>query len=204
MNSEKKNTAVSADVFAEVHKLISGLLEHRMTPEMEQKILFERAERLRKVDAVEETGEKIDLVIFQLANEYFGIEAQYISEIRPVGEITPVPCTPDFVLGITSVRGSIYSVLDIRKSFGVEDRAVTDESMFIVTSWKNIEVCILADVVSEKRSILKSNVKPMVGGAKNINAAYINGFVMMNQNMITLINWDTYVTQANVIVNEEV
>jgi chemotaxis signal transduction protein len=94
--------------------------------------------------------------------------------------------------------------LDIRKSFGVEDRAVTDESMFIVTSWKNIEVCILADVVSEKRAVLKRDVKPMVGGAKNINAIYISGFVMMNQNMVTLINWDAYVTQSNVIVNEEV
>jgi purine-binding chemotaxis protein CheW len=204
MKSEKKDAAVSADVFAEVHKLITGLLEHRMTPELEQKILGERAERLKKIDAVEETGEKVDLVVFQLANEYFGIEAQYISEIRPISEITPVPCTPDFVLGITSVRGSIFSVLDIRKSFGVEDRTVTDESMFIVTSWKGIEVCVLADAVSEKRTLLKRDVKPMVGGAKNINANYINGFVMLNQNMVTLINWDNYVTQSNVIVNEEV
>ncbi len=204
MSSEKKKAAVSTDVFAEVHKLIAGLLENRLTPEMEQKILWERAERLKKVDFVEETGEKIDLVIFQLANEYFGIEAQYVSEVRPINEITPVPCTPDFVLGITSVRGSIFSVLDIRRSFGVEDRAVNADSMFIVTSWKNIEVCILADAVLEKRTLPKRDVKPMVGGAKNINAGYINGFVMMNQNMVTLINWDNYTSQSNMIVNENV
>jgi len=67
------------------------------------------------------------LSYFSWGSDLFALEAQYIHEIRQIGEITPVPCTPDFVLGITSVRGSIYSALDIRKSFGAEERSVSPE-----------------------------------------------------------------------------
>lgn len=192
------------EVFEEVHKLISELLNTSMTPEMQEKILIERAERLSRVDKIEDTGEKMDAVIFQLGNDYFALEAQYIHEIRQIGEITPVPCTPDFVLGITSVRGSIYSALDIRKSFGAEEKQVSSESMFILTIWNKIEVCLLVDAVLEKRGIPKRDVKPIVTGSKNANLNYVLGFILLNDKMVTLIDWNSYIAQASIIVNEEV
>jgi purine-binding chemotaxis protein CheW len=192
------------EVFEEVHKLISELLKSDMTPEMQEKILNERAERLKKVEKAEDTGEKMDAVIFQLGGETFALEAQYIHEIRQIGDITPVPCTPDFVLGITSVRGSVYPALDIRKSFGAEDKSVTPESMFILTIWNKIEVCLLVDAVNEKRSIPRRDIKPMVTGSKNANLNYIPGFILENEKMITLIDWNAFILQAGIIVNEEV
>ena len=192
------------EVFEEVHKLISELLNTTMTHEMQEKILAERADRLSRVDKIEDTGEKIDAVIFQLGNDYFALEAQYIHEIRQIGEITPVPCTPDFVLGITSVRGSIYSALDIRKSFGAEERPVSADSMFILTIWNKIEVCLLVDAVLEKRGIPKRDIKPIVTGSKNANLSYVVGFVLLNEKMITLIDWNGFIAQASIIVNEEV
>ncbi len=192
------------EVFEEVHRLIAGLLTSELTAEMQEKIFLERAERLKKVEKIEETGEKMDAVIFQLGGDYFALEAQYIHEIRQIGEITPVPCTPDYVLGITSVRGSIYSALDIRKSFGAEEKQVTPESMFILTIWNKIEVCILVDAVIEKRSIPRREIKPMVAGSKNANLNFIVGFILMNEKMVTLIDWNAFIAQAGIIVNEEV
>lgn len=192
------------EVFEEVHRLISSLLTREITKEQQEKILTERADRLKRVEKVEDTGEKMDVVIFQLGNDLFAIEAQYIHEIRQIGEITPVPCTPDFVLGITSVRGSIYSSLDIRKSFGAEERGVSPESMFILTVWNNIEVCLMVDAVIEKRGIPKREIKPMVTGSKNANLSYVVGFVLLDDKMVTLIDWNGFIAQANIIVNEEV
>lgn len=192
------------EVFDEVHKLISGLLTREITPELQEKILLERAEKLKKVEKEEDTGEKMDVVIFQLGNDLFALEAQYIHEIRQIGEITPVPCTPDFVLGITSVRGSIYSALDIRKSFSADEKTVSPESMFILTIWNNIEVCLLVDSVLEKRGVPKRDIKPIVTGSKNANLNYVVGFVLLDDKMVTLIDWNGFIAHANIIVNEEV
>ncbi|MBL7958769.1 purine-binding chemotaxis protein CheW [bacterium] len=192
------------EVFDEVHKLISSLLTREITPEQQEKVLLERAVKLKKVDKVEDTGEKMDVVIFQLGNDLFAIEAQYIHEIRQIGEITPVPCTPDFVLGITSVRGSIYSALDIRKSFSADEKVVSPESMFILTIWNKIEVCLLVDSVLEKRGIPKRDIKPIVTGSKNANLNYVIGFVLLNEKMVTLIDWNGFIAHANIVVNEEV
>lgn len=192
------------DVFEEVHKLISVLLKREMTPEIQEKILRERAERLKRVEKVDETGEKTDVVIFQLGSDLFALEAQYINEIRQIGEITPVPCTPEFVLGITSVRGSIYSALDVRKFFNAEEKSVTPESMFILTMWNKIEVCLLVDSIIEKRGIPKRDIKPMVTGSKNANLNYVIGFVLLNEKMVTLIDWNGFIAQASIVVNEEV
>ena len=192
------------EVFDEVHKLISSLLTREITPEQQEKVLLERAVKLKKVEKVEDTGEKMDVVIFQLGSDLFALEAQYIHEIRQIGEITPVPCTPDFVLGITSVRGSIYSALDIRKSFSADEKVVSPESMFILTIWNKIEVCLLVDSVLEKRGIPKRDIKPIVTGSKNANLNYVIGFVLLNEKMVTLIDWNGFIAHANIIVNEEV
>jgi len=37
-----------------------------VSPEMQEKVLLERAERLKRVEKVEDTGEKMDVIVFQL------------------------------------------------------------------------------------------------------------------------------------------
>ena len=192
------------DVFDEVHKLMAELLSSRLTPEAEAKILAGRAEKLKRAHTIEETGEQISVLIFQLSSEFFALETQYVSEVRVLSEVTPVPCTPDFVLGITNIRGAVFSVIDIRGSFNLEDRPVTDRSMFLMIQWKGIELCLLADAVIEKINLPRSEVKTMTGGNREHMSAFVSGFFIRNDNKITLISWDNYVSQSNIIVNEEV
>lgn len=192
------------DVFDEVHKLMTELLSSRLTPEAEAKILAGRAEKLKRAHTVEEKGEQISVLVFQLSSEFFALETQYVSEVRVLSEVTPVPCTPDFVLGITNIRGAVFSVIDIRGSFNLEDRPVTDRSMFLMIQWKGIELCLLVDAVIEKINLPRSEVKTMTGGNKEHMPAFVSGFFIRNENKITLISWDNYVSQSNIIVNEEV
>ncbi|MCK6542892.1 chemotaxis protein CheW [bacterium] len=192
------------DVFDEVHKLMAELLSSRLTPEAEAKILAGRAEKLKRAHTIEETGEQISVLIFQLSSEFFALETQYVSEVRVLSEVTPVPCTPDFVLGITNIRGAVFSVIDIRGSFNLEDRPVTDRSMFLMIQWKGIELCLLADAVIEKINLPRSEVKTMTGGNREHMSSFVSGFFIRNDNKITLISWDNYVSHSNIIVNEEV
>lgn len=190
--------------WVEAHRQIAKLTEDQVTPEIEARILKQRAEQLSAAIAVEDTGEKIEVLLFQLGHELFAIEAQYIQEIRSISEITPVPCTPDFVLGISTIRGHIYSVLDIRRSFGAEDTPVTSDSMYILMSHRDLDVCLLVDMAMQKQTIARRDIKSSIGGSQNEASAYITGFFFYNNKLVSLINWDHYLSQTNIVVNEEV
>src|SRR5467141_639825 len=58
--------------------------------------------RMRPV-RVQRAG-RLELVTFTLAAESYAVETRYVHEIMPVKELTAVPLTPEFLLGVTNLR----------------------------------------------------------------------------------------------------
>lgn len=82
---------------------------------METKIQEVLEEEVRKV---EESGEKIQLIVFNLASEEYAVPIEQVKEIVPTPKISPVPQTPDYVVGIANIRGQVLSVVNLEKKFG--------------------------------------------------------------------------------------
>lgn len=77
----------------------------------------------------------IEVVEFSLAHERYAFESSYVREICPLNDLTPVPCTPPFVLGIINLRGQILSVIDLKRFFGLPERGITDlNKVMVLTS----------------------------------------------------------------------
>lgn len=53
------------------------------------------------------------------------------SEIIPVGNITPVPLTQDWYLGLANVRGNLMSVIDFARFLGLPPTPVNQEARII-------------------------------------------------------------------------
>ncbi len=64
------------------------------------------------MDIAEET---IELVEFTLARGRYALEAKHVREVYPLRGLTPLPCTPSFILGIINVRGQLMAVTDLRE-----------------------------------------------------------------------------------------
>ncbi len=84
---------------------------------------------------------------FLLTHENYGIESVYVREVHPLKELTPLPCTPSFVLGIINVRGQILSVIDLKKFFDLPAQEPTSLNKVIIFHNNRIEFGILADAV---------------------------------------------------------
>lgn len=54
-----------------------------------------------------------EFIIFEIDNNYFGIELEYAREVLELQYITPVPLTKDFFLGLINVRNEIVAVVDL-------------------------------------------------------------------------------------------
>ncbi len=118
-------------------------------------ILEERANALADV-ATRETeldAESIEVLTFHLGAETYAIDVTYARSARLLDQLTPVPCTPDFVAGVVNLQGSILSLLDISKFLGIRQEGITDLMHIIVVEAAGLRVGILANHVGEVTQI---------------------------------------------------
>jgi hypothetical protein len=67
-----------------------------------------RAAQIARVIEAEETGNQIEIVVVRLGKELYGLEADFVFDIRQLENITPVPRVPDWVAGVVNLRGQDY------------------------------------------------------------------------------------------------
>jgi purine-binding chemotaxis protein CheW len=143
----------------------------------------------------------MQVVVFSLANETYGIATEFVKEVQPLRDVTPVPCTPDFVFGVINIRGSIYSVIDIRSFFGVPKKEITNLTKVILVDAVGLEVGILADDVSGATSVLVSEIKPPLAAQAAAKDEYIQG---VTRNMLIILNLEALLRDDRIIVHQEV
>lgn len=89
--------------------------EERWAPEEAKRILEARARELaRPVAAPDDAPATIELLVCSLGEERYGIELAHVLDVALATDLTPVPCTPSFVLGAIGHRGCVLPVVDFR------------------------------------------------------------------------------------------
>lgn len=170
-------------------------------PEEKRKILKARARELARGEQVKTTGESVEVVEFLLAHESYGIESCYVREICPLRELTPVPCTPPFVLGIINVRGQIVSVIDMKKFFDLPERGLTDLNKVIIVHDEKMEFGILADSILGVRKIPREEIQPPLPTLKGIQAEYLMG---VTKEPLVILDVTKILSSKNLVVHEEI
>ncbi len=85
-------------------------------------------------------------------------EAAYVVGVERVVEMTPVPLTKPWVLGVANLRGTITSVVDLRGVLGLPRQAPTNSSRIIVASAHGMTIGFLVDGVAEIRVLLPESI----------------------------------------------
>jgi purine-binding chemotaxis protein CheW len=86
---------------------------------------------------------------FVLDGRRYGVPIATVREINRVSEITPVPRTPEFVVGVMNLRGKAIPVVDLRMKLGVKSSKFTRETCIIVIDTPKGESGIIVDAVQE-------------------------------------------------------
>ncbi len=99
-------------------------------------------------------------LIFSLGNEMYGMEIRYITEIIGIQPITAVPEMPEYVRGITNLRGKIIPVMDARLRFKKAVREYDDRTCIIVIDTHDISIGLIVDSVSEVLAMSDEDIAP--------------------------------------------
>ncbi|MDP2030745.1 MAG: chemotaxis protein CheW [Thiobacillus sp.] len=171
-------------------------------PEETQRILKARAQTLAREPAPEEAADaRIEVVEFLLAYERYAVESRYVREVYPLENLTPLPCTPAFVLGIINLRGEILSVIDIRKFFELPEHGLTDLNKVIVLRSENMLFGILADAITGVRRIPSADIQSSLPTLTDIRVAYLRG---VTPDRTVILDAEKLLSDANIIVQEQV
>lgn len=145
------------------------------TPAEKREILKQRAVDLARSTAKEDEGAMIEIVTFQLAHELYAIESHYIAEVYPLITLTPIPCTPPFVLGVVNLRGLIISVIDLKIFFELPNQGITNMNRLIILENKEIIFGILADRIQGAITMPVAAMQPSLPTLTDIRSQYLKG-----------------------------
>jgi len=94
--------------------------------------------------------EDLQLVIFRLGAEEFGVPIMCVQEIVRVPEqLTKVPRTPSFVEGVINLRGAVLPVIDQRSRLGLALLARNDRQRIMVFTLGEQRTGFIVDSVAE-------------------------------------------------------
>lgn len=98
-------------------------------------------------------AKKWDVVIFTLGDEAYGINVDRIREILSWRGCRPVPTKIPSFVGITSIRGTLHPLIDLRVFLGTKDPLPLEQSKIMIVEFNNSKLGFLVDKVERIRQV---------------------------------------------------
>jgi len=184
-------------------------MNDEMTTEMLEQIWARRAETLAAEVAEDDGGEHLSVVLVQLGQEVYGLEAQYVYDARPLERITPLPRTPLWLAGVVNVRGRIYSVQDLARFLNLPTAAngSGDDAYLVVVQFEALELALKVDAVLSVVA-LPANRLQEAADTLNIPATIVRGVMQNNDDpdlpaFLVVLDLPQLLRDPQLIIHEE-
>ncbi|MBF0537042.1 MAG: purine-binding chemotaxis protein CheW [Nitrospirae bacterium] len=176
------------------------------TPEEKMKALRERTAALARPVVGEEDSEGVlETVAFTLATECYGVDCRYVREVFPLGDYTPVPCTPAFVLGVINLRGQIISVIDIKRLLELPQADIYETRKIIVLHSSAMEFAIAVDEIVGIRKIELKALQTDLPTLTGVGGDYFQGITSIEgEPNIIMLDATRLLSDSKLIIHEEV
>ena len=133
-----------------------------------------------------ESGE-LQLVVFQLGGESYGVEISQVREIVSRQKITRVPRTPDYIEGVTNLRGRVIPVVDLKKRLGLP-QGEDSGTKIAVAEVEGMTLGMIVDGVSEVLRISDATIDPPSQVMAGIDVDYIIGVAKVEDRLVILLD----------------
>ena len=134
---------------------------------------------------------------FILAGEEYGIEILKVQEIKGWDNATPIPNTPEHVLGVLNLRGAVVPIIDLRKRFNLEDLAYGATTVVIVVKMQDTEhertVGLVVDAVEDVVRLEADDIQDAPDMGSTIHTEFVSGLSTVGEKMVILLDVDRLV-----------
>jgi len=127
---------------------------------------------------------------FQVGDQEYAFRIEQIQEIVILGPLTQLPQVAPFLEGVANLRGSIIPVINLRRLFGIEAKAVDGNTRTIVVNVGSRTMGCTVDLVSQVMRIPEESILPAPETVTAGTASYVQGFVRVGERLIILLDID--------------
>lgn len=140
--------------------------------------------------------EERQLVVFDLAQEAYGVDIMAVQSIIRMQTITRVPRTMHFVEGVINLRGTVIPVVDLRKRFGLTVTEETKDSRIVVVDIGGQEVGMIVDQVTEVLRVSSDAIEPPSSVIAGADSTYLLGIAKLEDKLVILLDLEQVFTKG--------
>ena len=135
-----------------------------------------------------DTATEMQVVVFDLASEFYGVDIGDVREIIRMQTVTRVPGAPPYVEGIINLRGQVIPVVDLRKRLELVIGEQTNESRIVWVTISGQDVGVIVDAVTEVLRIPLSSIEPPSSMVSSVDSDYLRGIAKLDSRLIILLD----------------
>lgn len=119
-----------------------------------------------------------EFLSFTLGREEYGIDIKKVKEIRGYShdDVTHIPNSPDFLIGVTNLRGEIVPIIDLRVKFNIKQVDYDTTTVVIILNILDRLIGVVVDTVRDVIPLTDEQVKPAGGINSVFKTQYLIGF----------------------------
>jgi purine-binding chemotaxis protein CheW len=148
------------------------------------------------------------ILSFKVGKELFAAEVEKVLSILDLVNITRVPQSPEYMLGIINLRGSVLPVIDSRVRFGIQTSDNTRNTCIIVMEVQfdkeTINIGVLVDDVREVIEINTSGIMLPPSLGSKYKADFIKGIISHSGDFIMLLDIDKLFSSDELLLVKDV
>jgi purine-binding chemotaxis protein CheW len=146
---------------------------------------------------------EIQVVVFNLNNEVYGIDSAYVKQIVRYQDIAKLSEVPDFVSGTMNLRGQTIPVIDLNKKFNLGGTEINKKTKIIVTEIENTPLSFIVNDVLEILRLTEENLESSPSIVHKSGNAYLTHVAKSNDRLISLLNLSMVLTKNEISIIDD-
>jgi len=146
-------------------------------------------------------GKTIQLVGFRLGEELFGIDIMSVQEIIKIVDVTRVPKTAGYVMGVVNLRGEVIPVLRLKDRFNLNYQTFKTGKQRIIIANANVgTIGFEVDEVTEIFRIPESIIVPPPPSSISLDEKLITGVGRLEEQLLVILDVDNLLASTKMVV----
>ncbi|MCE8040022.1 MAG: chemotaxis protein CheW [Halomonadaceae bacterium] len=145
-----------------------------------------------------------EFLVFSLGDEEYAIDILKVQEIRGYENVTRIANAPDFIKGVTNLRGVIVPIVDLRIKFHLDKVEYGGQTVVIVVNVEDRVVGIVVDGVSDVMTLSPDQIKPAPEFGVTLSSDFLSGLGSLDDRMLVIVDIDKLLTSDEMALVESV
>ncbi len=146
--------------------------------------------------------DRATLVTFTVGDDTLAAPVGSVEQVIRYAQPSPIPGMPDWLEGVIEYRGVMVPVIDLRRRFGREGRAIGSSTRVVVFNTQPDWLAAIVDAVTEVVTVDASTIAPPPALVRGLSGAYLMGMVKHRDQVVLVLDVGKVLTASEALLLE--